>query len=60
MTKTYTLTLTEKQAATLRDVCIWVYGGQFKSPSPELSRAEGVGLNELLGRWPGERHAIPG
>ena len=26
----------------------------FANLTPELSRAEGVGLNELLGRWPGD------
>ena len=32
----------------------WAIHRGRSSPSTELSRAAGVGLNELLGRWPGD------
>ncbi len=32
----------------------------MKGLTPELSRAAGVGLNELLGRWPGDLQMTAG
>ena len=42
------------KAARFAATGTWAINRGRSSPSTELSRAAGAGLNELLGRWPGD------